>query len=239
MTLQDKYHMTADQNKRLAKQNLTRLVYTNSRFEGLTTTLPQTQTIIDGLGVDGVSIDDINTIVQLKRGWQYIINDPDPFTFAKMKSINKIVALHDALEPGAIRTGSSQVVLATDATYTPEIPDETKEKEYFEDLMNKDTSTTDKAITLMYHNMRNQIFWDGNKRSATLAANKVMIDGGAGLINVPLDKWGKWNELISDYYRTNEMKKIKEWTYDNGIQGIDLERKRKLILKRKNGLDRE
>lgn len=66
MILQNKYSLTTDQNRRLAIQNLTRLVYTNSRFEGLTTTLPQTQTIIDGLGVDGVSIDDINTIVQLK-----------------------------------------------------------------------------------------------------------------------------------------------------------------------------
>lgn len=226
MIIQNKYHMTVDQNRRIAKQNLTRLVYTNSRFEGLTTTLPQTQTIIDGLGVDGVSIDDINTIVQLKRGWQYIINDPEPLTFDKMKSINKIVALHDAYEPGAIRTGSSQVVLMSDDTYTPEIPSESKEKEYFEDLMNKDTSATDKAITLMYHNMRNQIFWDGNKRSATLAANKIMIDNGVGLINIPLNKWGKWNELISNYYRTNEIEKIKEWTYENGIQGIDLNKKR-------------
>ncbi|QIA88566.1 Fic family protein [Lactobacillus johnsonii] len=222
MPLKDKYHMSADQNRRLAKQNLTRLVYTNSRFEGLTTTLPQTQTIIDGLGVDGVSIDDINTIVQLKRGWQYIINDSSPFTFDKMKSINRIVALYDSLDPGAIRTGESKVVLASDDTYTPPIPNETQERKYFDHLINQNISTTDKAITLMYHNMRNQIFWDGNKRSATLAANKIMMDGGAGLINVPLDKWGKWNDLISDYYRTGNMEKIKEWTYINGIQGINL-----------------
>lgn len=214
--------MSADQNRRLAKQNLTRLVYTNSRFEGLTTTLPQTQTIIDGLGVDGVSIDDINTIVQLKRGWQYIINDSSPFTFDKMKSINRIVALYDALDPGAIRTGESKVVLTSDDTYTPPIPNETQERKYFDNLINQTISTTDKAITLMYHNMRNQIFWDGNKRSATLAANKLMMDGGAGLINIPLDKWGKWNDLISDYYRTGNMEEIKEWTYINGIQGINL-----------------
>lgn len=237
--LQDKYHMSADQNRRLAKQNLTRLVYTNSRFEGLTTTLPQTQTIIDGLGVDGVSIDDIQTIVQLKRGWQYIINDQGPLTFDKMKNINRIVALHDSLDPGEIRTGGSQVALNSHDTYTPTIPNEDNERAYFDDLMKRDVSTTDKALTLMYHNMRNQVFWDGNKRSATIAANKVMIDGGAGLINVPLDRWGTWNKLISDYYKTGNDTTIKQWTYKNGIQGIDLTRKRELIIKHKRNLDRE
>ena len=87
--------------------------------------------------------------------------------------------------------------------------------------MQKDTSITDKAMTLMYHNMRNQLFWDGNKRTATLAANKLMIDNGAGLINVPLNKWDKWNELISEFYLTGKMDKLKDWTYENGIQGIE------------------
>lgn len=49
---EDKYSFTQDQNRRFAKMNLTRLVFTNSRFEGVNTTLSQTQTIIDGLGVD-------------------------------------------------------------------------------------------------------------------------------------------------------------------------------------------
>lgn len=48
-----------------------------------------------------------------------------------------------------------------------------------------------------------------------------MIDGGAGLINVSLDKWDKWNELIAAYHRTNDMTKVKQWTYDNAIQGLD------------------
>lgn len=222
MVLKDKYCMSSEQNRRFAKQNLTKLVYTNSRFEGLSTTLPQTQTIIDGLGVDGVSIDDINTIVQLKRGWQYIIKDKEALTFDKMKNINKIVALFDSVEPGSIRSGNSQVILDSKDTYIPVNPDEENEKSFFTSLMAKNISTTDKALTLMYHNMRAQIFWDGNKRSATLAANKIMIDGGAGLINVPLDKWGTWNELISDYYKSGEDTQIKQWTYENGIQGLNL-----------------
>lgn len=36
--------------------------------------------IIDGVGVNGISIDDINMIVQLKRAWQYIINEDHPIS---------------------------------------------------------------------------------------------------------------------------------------------------------------
>lgn len=53
-----------------------------------------------------------------------------------------------------------------------------------------------------------------------------MIDGGDGLINVPLDKWDNWNELIADYYYTNDMTKLKQWTYNNAIQGLDVRNKK-------------
>lgn len=64
----DKFHLTKEQNRCFTKKNIVRLVFTNSRFEGVNTTLPQTQTIIDGMSAAGVSIDDSNVIVQLKRG---------------------------------------------------------------------------------------------------------------------------------------------------------------------------
>ncbi len=73
----------------------------------------------------------------------------------------------------------------------------------------------------MYHLMRNQIFGDGNKRTATLIANKYMIDNRVGLINIPLDYWAEWNQLIADYYYDNDMCKLKEWTYKVGIQEMD------------------
>ena len=75
--------------------------------------------------------------------------------------------------------------------------------------------------------MRGQWFWDGNKRTATLAANKLMIDNGTGLINVPVNKWEKWNELISSFYYSGDMKELKEWTYREGIQGVFLNNSRK------------
>ena len=71
-TYMDKYKFTAAENQRFARANFTKLVHTNARFEGVNTTLPQTQTIMDGMSVAGVPVEDVLTIVNLKRGWQYI-----------------------------------------------------------------------------------------------------------------------------------------------------------------------
>lgn len=219
----DKFHLTKEQNRCFAKKNLVRLVFTNSRFEGVNTTLPQTQTIIDGMSPAGVSIDDSNVIVQLKRGWQYVIREDKTLSLKIEQNINLLVARYDSLDPGSFRTGSVTVELGNDkGEWKPQ------EVDFFNNLMQKDTSVTDKAMTLMYHNMRNQLFWDGNKRTATLAANKLMIDHGAGLINVPLDKWDVWNDLISKYYLSGDMKTLKDWTYVNGIQGVTFDHKQNL-----------
>lgn len=218
----DKFNLTQEQNRRFAKKNLVRLVFTTSRFEGLNTTLPQTQTIIDGMSAAGVSIDDTNVIVQLKRGWQYVIRENKPLSLNIEQNINLLVARYDSLDPVSFRTGNVTVELGnSNGEWQPPEINLDQERKFFDELMQKDTSITDKAMTLMYHNMINQLFWDGNKRTATLAANKLMIDNGAGLINVPLNKWDKWNELISEFYLTGKMDKLKDWTYENGIQGIE------------------
>lgn len=223
----DKIHLTQDQNRRFAKMNLTRLVFTNSRFEGVMTTLPQTQTIIDGLGVDGVSIDDINVIVQLKRGWEFVTNSDEPIDLTTAKKINQIVARDQSLAPGELRTGQG-LVMTTKGDFMPPSVDEAKEIAYLKALeADTNRSVTERSIELMYHLMRNQVFWDGNKRTATLLANKMMIDHGKGLINIPVDKWSTWNQLIADYYHSGNMNKLKQWTYNNGVQGISQQPERK------------
>ena len=138
-----------------------------------------------------------------------------------MKNINSVVAKMDSLAPGELRNGSGFVATLRGDSVPLDVDEQAEEKYLQELLENKDKSATEKSIELMYHLMRNQIFWDGNKRTATLIANKYMIDNGVGLINIPLDYWDEWNKLISDYYYDNDMSKIKEWTYKVGIQGID------------------
>lgn len=74
VAFKDRYQLTRDINIRYAKGNFMLLVHTTSRFEGVNTTFSQTQAIIDGMGVSGVSIEDTNVILFLKRGWEYVLN---------------------------------------------------------------------------------------------------------------------------------------------------------------------
>lgn len=168
MLYEDKFNLTPEENRALAKTNLTQLVYTNSRFEGITASLTETQAIIDGLSVDGVPIDDINTIVQLQKGWQFVINCSELVNLKMEKKINEIVARDTAAFPGNLRTGSGSVETYR-GEYIPSMISEEKEQVYLEKLLTSEQSATDQAMTLMYHNMQQQMFYDGNKRTAMIA----------------------------------------------------------------------
>ena len=50
--------------------------------------------------------------------------------------------------------------------FEPPMIEEGQEQEYLKQLLVSDRTATDKALTLMYHNMRQQMFYDGNKRTA-------------------------------------------------------------------------
>ncbi len=72
----------------------------------------------------------------------------------------------------------------------------------------------------MLYGMRKQLFWDGNKRTSTISANKIMIQNGKGIIKIPDNKLKEFNILLSEFYTTNNMEKIKQFIYKNCIDGI-------------------
>ena len=74
----------------------------------------------------------------------------------------------------------------------------------------------------MLYGMRNQLFWDGNKRTSTIAANKIMIQNGKGIIKIPDNKLVEFNILLSEFYSTNNMDTVKQFIYENCIDGIVL-----------------
>ena len=69
--------LTREQNIFLAKKIFTELVFNTAYIEGCNVTFPQTQTIVDGAVVSGISVDDIQTVLNLRDGWRFIIKSVD------------------------------------------------------------------------------------------------------------------------------------------------------------------
>lgn len=216
--LKNKYSMTKKENIFLAKKNFVSMIHSISRFENVNTTLPQTQTIIDGMAVSGVSIADTQVIVDLKRGLEYVLNHEGDMDIEVAKSINRLVAANDALYPGELRTGD---VTIGGVEYVPPIPQEEEFKTVLDMFDVEKESLTDQVIKIMFYMMRNQYFWDGNKRTSLLIANYVLISNGLGVLVILEKQMEIFNKLLSKYYESNNNEEIVKWTYENCLFGIE------------------
>ena len=215
--MEDKYKMTLEQNIFLAKRNLVDNVYANARMEGINITFPQTKTILDGVNVNSLKIDDIQCVLNLRDAWKFVINNiKEQFNLEFVCKVNEYVARNESLEWGTLRNGRVEI---TGTQYIPEIPNKEDVEEDIKEII-KIENATQRAITYMLYGMRKQLFWDGNKRTSTIAANKIMIENGAGIIKVPDEKLERFNELLTKYYDTNEMQEISNFIYENCIDGI-------------------
>jgi len=218
--MENKYNLTLEQNIFLAKRNLVDNVYSNARMEGLNVTFPQTQTILNGVNVTNLKIDDIQCILNLRDAWKYVINNiNEEFNIQFICKVNEYVARNESISWGTLRNGNVQI---TGTEYIPNVPNEESINKDIEQIL-KIENPTERAISYMLYGMRSQLFWDGNKRTSTICANKIMIENGCGIIKVPDSKLEEFNKLLSEFYTTNKNEKIKQFIYENCIDGIVFE----------------
>ena len=218
--MQDKYNLTLEQNIFLAKKKLVDNISANARMEGLNVTFPQTKTILEGVNVPELKIDEIQCILNLRDAWNHVINNiQEKMNLEFICKVNELVARNESISWGKLRNGNVQI---TGTDYIPEIPREENVKSEINQILQIE-NITERAIEYMLYGMRTQLFWDGNKRTSTLCANKIMIENGKGIIKVPDNKLKEFNILLSEFYTTNDNSKIKQFIYENCIDGITFE----------------
>ncbi|HHK5990436.1 MAG: hypothetical protein D8H97_07620 [Neisseria sp.] len=220
----DKYNLSLKENIFLAKKVLVAQIHNLSRFENCQTTLLQTEQIINGQNVASASLGDIQTILNLKRAYQYVmrhISDGLPVDIPLLKKINSIVAQEDSLSPGDFRTGTVGVTLVDGSRHTPPAMSEVDVQNLLGQIENRSNSTTETAIRSMLAFMRQQIFWDGNKRTATLFANAMLIEKGCGILEISELQMPEFNTKLSDFYRSGDDTDVATYLYQNCIFGID------------------
>ena len=215
--MENKYNLTLEQNIFLAKRNIIDNIYAGARMEGLNVTFLQVKKILEGINVPNLKIDEIQCILNLRDAWKYVINNiKEEFNINFICKINELVARNESIECGVLRSGNVQI---TGTEYIPDVPEEEVVKRQIAEIL-KIKNTTERAIEYMLYGMRSQLFWDGNKRTSMICANKIMIENGNGIIKVSDNKLEEFNTLLSEFYTSNDKVKIKQFIFDNCIDGI-------------------
>ena len=220
MRFQDKYTLTPEQSRFLAKKKWDQNVYCGMRMENRAVTFPQTQTILNGVNVPNVQLDDIQAILNMRDAWRFLMETIDePLTVAYICKLNEYIARNEALEWGKLRTGSVGI---SGTDYMPPIPVYEQVEKELRAILEEDASATEKALNAFLWGARGQFFWDGNKRTSLTVANKILLASGAGILTITDQRMEAFNVALLDYYNSGDGAQLKQLLYDHAIQGITL-----------------
>lgn len=196
--------LTREQNIFLAKKTFVELVYNSAYIEGCNVTFPQTQTIIDGAIVNGVTVNDIQTVLNLRDAWKYCIENIDCLLdIDYICKINELVSRNESLQWGTLRTGKVGV-----GDFIPSIPvKEEVVKELDKIAMIEDS--IERALEYFVYGCKQQLFWDGNKRTSTIIASKILIETGNGILTIGKENAEEFNITLNNWYLNDELEPLK------------------------------
>lgn len=215
----DKHSLTEKEELFLAKKFWDENVYCGMRMENRAVTFPQTKTIIEGINVSDVSLDDIFAIRNMRDAWKYIFSTIyEPLSLDYICKLNSFIARDEALEWGVLRSGNVGI---SGTAYIPPIPKKNEIERELNKILLSFSTITEKALDIFCYITRNQLFWDGNKRTALCTANKLLLSRKRGLLTIKEKDMKNFNTLLCSFYDTGDKEELKSFLYNNAIFGIE------------------
>ena len=202
------------QNLDFARVNMKANIYDQAILEGVATTFPQTETIIENGKVSGMTASDVQKILNLKHAWEFILDKgviSSKSDFYILSYIAKFVNEGFYDNGGRVR-GVPVAIGGTN--YIPPLPVESVIKENIELILTSQKDYIDIAIELCLYCMKTQIFNDGNKRASVIYANHYLISKGEGLIVIPEKEVPTFKKMLIDYYEGKDEENIKAFMKD-------------------------
>ena len=196
------------QNLDFARANMKANIYDQAVMQGVATSYPQTEDIIENGQVNGVLATDVQKILNLKHAWEFIL-DRDVIqsesNYHMLCHIAKLVNEGFFYDGGRIRGIPVQI---GGTSYVPPLPIESVVIEQIDAIRSRDREPIDIAIELCMYCMKTQVFMDGNKRASVIFANHYLIAKGMGFLVIPEKDVPEFKKLLVDYYEGAPLKII-------------------------------
>lgn len=200
------------------EKSLPELIWNAAALEGNTFTLPQVQTLLDGVTVGGKKLEEAEQILALSEAMDLMIRALRDGSFSLSKDlsdrIHGVVAQHEAIESGAFRgegnvNGGGAVKLAGGGSVDGDPTGERGEllqADYANLLASLDTLTDPRARALVYFASatRSQFYFDGNKRTARIMMTGALIQSGFEPISIPFARQEEFNVALDELFRTDD-----------------------------------
>lgn len=203
-------------NRAVAYRNLVDSIYKQAMLEGIATTYSDTETLVNGGKVSGMSVDDISKVINLKHSWEFILNKgvlQYPSNYSLLCQINSLVEEGFSVTAGRLR---SVPVTIGGSSYIPPLPNESQIKEQLNEIL-AIPDDVEKSVKSLLFVMKKQLFLDGNKRTAVIFANHILISKGKGLIVIPAAKVDDYKKILIKYYENDNEEEISEFLINNAL----------------------
>ena len=216
----------------LSTKQLAGLLYSMGRtFDGLQSTFMATEEFLRTGNPQVVnSKADYNLLLDLRQAADYTLHYDyarEPIDLAYVKSINAQLTRTAAMEPGKLRDERTPVMVSTPlGRYEPPVPDSATIASLIKSTVGGATGEDilEDAVRLFAGLAKMQPFGDGNKRTALLAGNGLLIaHGDRHPLTVPTsDKDRTWfnRELAAYYLNSNQtiIRHLAKWNRQHVLQ---------------------
>lgn len=198
-------------NIAFARANMKMNIYDQAVLEGVATSFPQTEEIIDNGKISGVTATDVQKILNLKHAWEFIL-DRDVIAsrsdYYMLSHIARVVNEGFFAEGGRIR---GVPVTIGGSSYVSPLPNELDVKEKIREIIEESDEVINTAIKLCLYCMKTQIFLDGNKRASVIFANHYLISHGGGFLVIPEKEVPEFKRLLVKYYEGEDITVIADF----------------------------
>jgi fido (protein-threonine AMPylation protein) len=198
-------------NIAFARANMKINIYDQAVLEGVATSFPQTEEIIENGKVSGMTATDVQKILNLKHAWEFIL-DRDVVAsrsdYYMLSHIAKLVNEGFYAEGGRIR---GVPVTIGGSSYVPPLPIESDVKDRIRKIVDEEDTAVNIAIKLCLYCMKTQMFLDGNKRASVIFANHYLISHGGGFLVIPEKEVPEFKRLLVRYYEGEDASVIADF----------------------------
>lgn len=219
---------TTDRARARFRGSLPDLIWNTARYEGNAFTLPEVQTLLEGVTVGGRRLEDEEQVLALSDAYSTLerLVGGGEFTLSKAVSdrLHLLVAHHEAIESGHFRgegqvSGGGNVRLSNGGTVAGVVAGESglalihrfdRTCEYLGAI----DDPRERALAYFAAATRSQFYFDGNKRTARLMMTGELMTAGFEAVNIPFSRQYEFNVALDRLFETDDATRLMAFVAD-------------------------